>query len=114
MRRQYVNKIACVNASFALVRFTARAKSHPTTIKSQPSETLLVGQHAVIDLTNIQGAVRNETEFEILVEQEPLEIASVRSGATVTYSPPNRDNANFVATYVVTGLAGSLQVALLE
>ena len=40
MRRQYVNKIACVNASFALVRFTARAKSHPTTIKSQPSETL--------------------------------------------------------------------------
>jgi hypothetical protein len=114
MRRQYVNKIACVNGSLALVRFTARAKNDPAAIKSQPSENLLTGQYAVIDLTNVQGAVRNATEFEILVEQEPFETASVRSGATVTFSPPNRDNATFVATYVVTGLAGSLQVSLLE
>jgi hypothetical protein len=114
MRRQFVNKIACVNGSLALIRFTARAKNRPAAIKSQPSENILASQYAVIDLTNVDGATRNETEFEILVEQEPFDSASFKSGATVTYSTPNRDTATFVATYLVTGLAGSLQVTLLE
>jgi hypothetical protein len=116
MRRQFVNKIACVNSSLAIIRFRARATNPPenTTVESQPSGNIAIGQYAIIDLGNVGGAKRNETEFQIFVEQEPLDIAGPTSTATVTYSPPNRPTANFVATYLVTGTAGLLQVALLE